>query len=471
MKKEEVDQPVIKASGLTLALNGGGDEMDNATIPVRWFLSEELARKSPKYLVFIDLKEGEFNFSDRGKRYVEKVDKSVKFIQLHCAGKHRLIVLAIENFEEAFSYLEESGRAEYKKDVHFELIKKNGKFNDCLAATYSDFVVPEELFASEPTSKIGKFFFNYLKWPGKKLTDECATRQQVILAIPKLPFFILWQILKGVAFLLYIVYMIVAPPILFFCGYCPISLSHWWSNIKNTFYKASNATLDIRAEAWNYKYLRLYSGYKKKGYYSYGKRMFISPLMAVLGLGIIYRLVLVSNHLFEISGDRMLIFVALISMFAILINLALVTRFFESKKEKQEVGTAIFLITVFVLWIISLVFVILNGPGKNGSAIIITVAFIFISIIILALIVIYIITGYSKKRQEKIKANEENETKKEKTKQELYQEYLLLNYTKTESKVNLDNLPKTFDGNETVKKFRVSFWTLKAKICRPYQIK
>lgn len=470
------EQPVAvveKPVHLTLVLNGGSDVMDNSTIPVRWFFSKELAEKSPEYLILFDQTENEFGLSHHGRRYVVKVEESVKFIQLHRAGKHRLTVLAFNNQDDALKYLVQDSRNEYKKDIQNSLVLKYGYIDDCLAANFVDYIVPGELFAKEPTSKLGKLVFHYLLWPRKKMTDECDMRKQALLAIPKLLIFVLWYALKITGFVLYLLYMIIAPMILFFIGYCPISLSHWWERIRDLVVSGEfSDCLEVRANGDSIDYLQLYHrDPKRKGHYNYEyirtKRMFVSPILLLLGLVTLGAIAILLPHIFESKGDVLLFFHIALGIFALILGFILIPRFVASN-NKEKTGVIIFFGWFAVCYILSFIFVILNinylVKGTTGRTIEIS------AIIVTAIALVVLAAFFIDKKSEKVKEVKEKKQKIErKSQEEKYKEYLLENYTTPESKVNLKKLPETFSGNNAIKKFRVDFWTLKAKICRPYQ--
>ncbi len=463
---EVVEKPVH----LTLVLNGGSEVMDNSTIPVRWFFSKELAERGPKYLVIADQTENEFDLPNNGRRYVVKVDESVKFIQLHRAGKHRVSVLALDNHNDALEYLVRDSRNTFKMEIYHNLIKRDGFLNGSLAANFMDFIVPDGLFAKEPTSKLGKLFFSYLLWPRKKMVDECDMRKQVILAIPKLLVFVLWYALKITGFVLYMIYMIIAPIALFFVGFSPISCSHWWRMIKDLVISGElYDCLEVRANGSQIKYLQLYhQNPNKEGYhYEYvkTKRMFISPMLLLFGLATLVTSVIITPHIFEVNGNMMLSFCFLLLFFAVILDLIITPRFVDDVLTTGIIiGLSFFIVCFILFW----VFVILNFNSIESDTIGGGIRK-FIFVISAIAVVIFIILRFINIKEKTQEAKTIKKQDEERSEEERYKEYLLQNYTIPESKVNLDTIPTTFDKNNTVKKFRVSFWTLKAKICRPYQ--
>lgn len=471
MKKKEKkshQDPVLKQEKpITLVLNGGSDEMDNSTIPVKWFFSKELAEKCPRYLVFVDQNESEFGIHDCGRRFIVKVEDSVEFVQFHRSGLHRLIVLAFVNHAVALEYLKKNSRTSFENWINADLVLKDGKIDGCLSATLVEFVVPKELFAQPPKSKIGLLLFRYLQWPRKNVVDECDTRRQVIFALPKLLVFIPWQVLKMIIFLLYVVYMLVAPPILFLFGRSPIHIIEWWGNIKDSIRCIWDFELDVRAKGSRNKYLYLYRGYSKNKYYSEGKRMFFAPIILLLGVSTLIFALTLLPHLFADDGGRISLLYPDLAFLTFFVSCAVSPRFIKNKEERSAVILSMVFIFLGLVWLLSLIFIIIHGFQGTPSSV--GVPFVIISLILLiaiAFICVFAVKGKIEAGKEKKKEIKEIQEEDEQTR---YKKYLLLNYTKPEAKVNLKNLPETFEGSEIIKKFRVSFWTLKAKICRPYE--
>lgn len=459
MKKNALKEPpkANKAPDITLVLNGGKDELDSATIPVQWFFSKELAENTPTHLILIDKTGGQFASQNKGRRYLVRVDQAVFFLQLHRSGPHRLSILAFNNYEKAVSHLLKCD-GNYKEAIDDQLIEVADAHNGALAGTSIEFTIPAEFFAQEPKSPIGKFFFWYLKWPNRKANDECSVRRAAIFALPKLPFFVAWWLLKFVGFILFLLYMLIAPGCAWFFGYQPICPTEWWERIKDAFLYTD---IDLNIYAGGQQYQR-YHGYKKLGYYEEGKKMWFSPMDITLYLLLLSIMGFIATKMFFI-GAYMIGFLLVLAIFVAIVN-AHSERLIKGWKKNNHWITCT-LVYLGLSWILSLIFTVINGiPAKDGP---IANDFIFLGLIVVTCAVLIVAIAFMKVVRSKKSTSKTEEKKPDPAL--AYRHYLLRHFTRPKNKVDLKQLPETFSSSQKARNFRVSFWTLKAKVCRPYE--
>lgn len=458
MKKNARKEPPTENNtpAITLTLNGGKDELDSATIPVQWFFSEELARNAPTHLILVDKTKGQFAAQNKGRRYLVRVDQAVLFLQLHRSGLHRLTVLAFNNYENAVSHLLKDGYG-YKEHIDDQLAAVADAHCGALAGATVEFNIPAEFFAQEPKNPIGKFFFWYLKWPNKKANDECSVRKAAIFALPKLPFFIAWWVIKFIGFIIFLTYMIIAPIVAILIGYQPICLTEWWERIRD-----AALYTDINLDIYAGERYQLYHSYRKFNCYQEGKKIWFSPIEIIFYLILLAGLVFAATKMF-ISGLYMLGFFLDLAIISVMIN----TNSERLSTEWKRSGAWLWVLLAYlaIVWLLSLIFTSINGfyvAEKRPTHDIISTAFVGLSLVVALLITVTIKSRKQRTKDDSIKKEEPDPAL-------AYRNYLLLNFTKPRNRVNLKQLPETFNSNQKARNFRVSYWALKAKVCRPYE--
>ena len=441
-----------KVPDLRIVLNGGSTQMDGATIPVKWFFSPELAERQPKYILLVDLNQSEEdsdNASRLGRRYVTKVEKAVKFVQVFRSGKHKMMALAFEDAATADVYLVKYNDGTYENNISVETIKANKNWGSSLAVCYMDFNVPKELFAKKPESKLGKIWWNYIFWPNRpKEKDECQTR--------KLSWFYSWMKfpLFLIANILYSLYTIVASIIAMIFGYCPIHSKALGYRLAHPV--MSNWSIDVRAnERWT-KFMKIYD---QHGNFT-GKRFWFTPIFLALLTGIVCLSIFLFPHA---QKDAFPLFIELIVsgiLFPLIVGLN-VRRFLADEDDAWGVG----IITSSIILTVSAIYILFwLAPQMDVANSIF--AYIFSGVIFLIIMILVYSTFFQDSVDDWI---HEIKRKREKKVKENYREYLLNNFTKPEKRVSLDNLPKTYDESNFKRDTVVKFWATKAKICRPYE--
>lgn len=462
VKLAVVEKVVEKPQDLTIILNGGGLEMQGATIPVRWHFSREMALQGPTHILLVDLTEAEAkeNISFGGRRYLVEVEKAAKFLQIFKSGKHIMVALAFRSLSAAAYFLvkEEEDKGLYEAPIYISLSRDNSLDSDChskkiLASTVIDFTVPSELFAKKPETKMAKLFFNYLYWPTRpKPTDECQVRKFAIFyALPKLPFFLLIN-------LLYTIYLPVASLTLLFFGYQSIGLGEIRRRILSPV--ASGYEWDV--------YVRGQSLTNAREIYENGRRAFKEIWFSPFHLTGFFSFLALSLWLF--AGFNSNVFfpgLTVLSMLGILTFLFLILKRFFDEDYVAIILVIIILLYSFAIGIIFLFFREIPETEYRYEYLCLYTIEIIVSGFLLLILLKSEITSTKWYRNNFTKAKESATKKSEKEK--VYSDYLLENFTILKKEVNLKNLPDTFEVNQFKRNLVIRFWSAKANVCKPYE--
>ncbi|MEK7630175.1 MAG: hypothetical protein AAB432_02205 [Patescibacteria group bacterium] len=96
-KKQSQEKQVTP--DIKLVLNGGSNILDTATVPVEWHFSDELIEKKPRYILICEHNDISFNeFKEiinyyHGRRHTFPVEDLVGYIQLCRPGQHHFIAI------------------------------------------------------------------------------------------------------------------------------------------------------------------------------------------------------------------------------------------------------------------------------------------------------------------------------------------------------------------------------------------
>lgn len=211
--------------GMEIVLNGGQPEMDSASIPIKWFFSDNTIKKNPRFIVVCEYNSREIqrenddacgHYYRQGRRYVFKVTDGVRHIPAHTPGYHRIIVLAI-----AIGYYNQDIKGVKRRYLSYNDNLYNTSIpceleEGVVAATIVDFYVPEELFAEKPKSILGKALWWWVNFCFKASPiNQCRYRRRMLFAFLVQPIY--W--LFGGFF--HALYVFLASIIVFFFGYRP----------------------------------------------------------------------------------------------------------------------------------------------------------------------------------------------------------------------------------------------------------
>lgn len=220
MTKNEADVKATQGN-IRLVLNGGDLTVENATIPIQWFFTDDLIERRPTRVLLIeqDQYEIEEDYGGcRGARIMYKITDIVSFLQLFSPGKHRIAVLALNDKPSKMEYLDAYGNRCWKSNIFFTNIAeaiKSGDFTnvagaDVVGATIVEIDVPEELFAPKPQTWFGKKVRTWVnRWHKNPPRDECEYRGRLLFAFTTQP--ILFVIGHVVKFALQVFMSIVVP--------------------------------------------------------------------------------------------------------------------------------------------------------------------------------------------------------------------------------------------------------------------
>lgn len=424
--------------GVELVLNGGKKEMDAATIPIRWFFSDEVIAKNPKRLIFFEQNKREaksYEAGNLGRRYVCDVSLGVMFIQLFSPGYHRIMVMLIDDERSPSAFLKTTGNDHYEISAPWASAEDNDWLENAniLAAAVVEFVVPKELFAKEPETRFEKIVWKWVNlWYKKqKPRDECEYRGRKFLAFTLKPvlglLWLLWFLIrKPFAAVFGSLYLIITSVAVFFIGFRP---STPWSGFWNYLRGREGFNMDVMIR-------------KSRDGETYGYRIWYQEEE---GGKLVQRKMIVAP--WEVA--------VIPSMIIVILNTPQLT-VFSGKLFVEIIGTLLMLLfsAVLIIWL-SRLFLWLRGKLFSVSA------------EILAERKEQQIEAAIKKRSERAAKRKALAEKRERA----YQDWLRANYSlgKNSGKVILSEVPPALRKDERiVQVFKTSFWALKAKICRPY---
>lgn len=236
-------QPLPKED-FSIVLNGGKDQLDDATVPFSPYFGEDVARQKPTHILVLDLHYGLYSHvrdiepheflnttydyylnesvRARGERYLFEVQQ-ISHLQFHRPGEHNLIFVALDlsnGSPKAFrnKFLKRE-RADYEERMDFsslypgKSIHAGGKFVKVLGYHEAVITIPKDFFAPEPETPFQKGVNNWVNWLYKsKPIDECDYRNRAIWAFTVKPF--LWISL----FVLRLAALLIATPLIFLAG-------------------------------------------------------------------------------------------------------------------------------------------------------------------------------------------------------------------------------------------------------------
>jgi len=450
-----------KEAGLTVAvkkpkprveivLNGGKDELDSATVPIRWWFSEEAIEKEPEYLIFYEqnvkeIENDSYYSGTRGRRYVCKVSDGVKFLQILSPGHHRLMVVAVggEDAERAIKrYMNKDGKYSFQNSMDFEKAESNRDFlqgSEFIASTVLEFEVPAELFAKKPETRFSKAVWKWAHFFIKDVpVDECHYRKQLIFAFTIQPFLALLMYAAGaMAGSLYASYVLLASLAVLFIGYRPRPIfSEMWSALllrrekewevrrykyRQYWLRPEQLTAKSIYRLWSYKENMGLTGSK---WYTYRYiPLPLTPVFLALTAGFVFLMVNSASRLNSVTSFSW-------------------SNFFLS-------FFLYFVIPVAVVWFIAWYMLLPGNKVKRQEA----------------------KWEKNRHREERVRERKVEFAKAEKIRAQRRQKWLSDNFgvSKRVDKVVLSEVPTppNFPG-KIVQRFYVGFWAAKARVCKPF---
>jgi len=434
---------VAKKTDLKVVLNGGSDTMDAATIPIQWSFSDKVIAKNPTYIVIVVQNRREADDIDNsqrnGQRYACKISKAVKLIQLFTPGYHRITVLALagEEAKKNVDRLLEVWASGYQNSVNYNSVEVGEvvllRFS-VVAATTAEFDIPKELFAKKPETNFQKKLWKYVNlFFSKDPKDQCAYRKRKIFAFTLQPPLVLIglsiKLSGGVAYALYV---LIASLVAFFFGYKPMPII---SGVKDAFlykreggFRKGNVYYDTNK--WvvtRYGEYRLWKKSVNKNGFRYDAHDVNMPVTGIELCGVI---VLIS-------------FIYLLVKTGVLVGLLYTGTVIVA-------GIILAVVTYYLLDRFVTIPRLFGLIPKRSAA----------KKELLRL-----------KRLAEEKAKKRQKEKEKKIFEQLYNEWLSknLNIASAPERVDLKKIPKPIGkGARVVQYFRVNYWTLKIKMCRPF---
>ncbi|MFA6458889.1 MAG: hypothetical protein WCV79_00605 [Candidatus Paceibacterota bacterium] len=419
------------ANDLQVVLNGGSKVMESATIPFRWFFSDEIIEKQPTELLVIDQSAWEMKSPDTdrlGERRIVSISRGSDFLQFTSPGHHRLAFIALRNLTSADQYsdwkksiFKQNFQNDYRQAIDWEQLEECNLSCDpndyIVAVTIVEIDVPKEFFAVRSDNPISEFIWKWAnRWFEVLPRDECAYRKRLIWAFTlQPPVFLIGHILKYVAALVCSVCLPISKIAVLWAGYRPLPLFADISKLWAWKWEPSNIEWDPRR---NNTY-RQWIGYGDPGY---NKEK--GPVeMPITG--------------FEVTALSMIL-----GMFALLVYFVWLLL---PLLPNLESFVTIFL-GCFFCFLVCVVFFSKNDVISR--------------------------TKWWKKMT-KWQSNRNNRRKwvrkLETQKPVLYFEWLRAtsHISKVPLRVEIGQLPEAF-RNKTLQKARITFWAIKREVCRPF---
>lgn len=419
--KEEPGVPHSLDAGIRLVLNGGNPIMEQATIPIQWFFSKEVAAKRPTHILIIEQDSKEIDDPFEGSRYLYKITDRVGVIQVFSPGRHRILALAL-NDSKGPDYLEKDSRRRYNKSIRATDIVGGSELTgnvaintyfsrigeDVVGAAIQEVEVPEELFARKPGGPLRETIWRWTnRWFSTPPRDQCEYRTRLIWAFTVQPLlFAIGMILRySIAFLCTVLLPLLRAVVLF-CGFRPVPFFAGIKEIWRWEYDAESEETLFRYDHWQYR------AWEWSYYRGTTKRMPITGIEILAVLGIIWQAV----------------------------------KFYRWDTE-------VFYQVAIVL-----------------DSVLIAIGAVMAFIMLRALLNNWIQDCKDKEREQKIKELERLKSRPiEAQPLDNYSRWLTTNLTSHLAPVRVDlrKLPPAYKMG-VVQKFRVGFWNVKMKICRPF---
>lgn len=458
----------VQIENLKVVLNGGSDIMESATIPFQWFFSDRVIEQQPTHLLVIDQTGAESrgpNDEHLGERCIAFISHGSDFLQFTSPGRHRMAFIAckwpLNNVEPTLTYTAIFLRMQpfggYNYGIRWTDIERLSQGVDnmmtgleAVAAAIVEVEVPQEFFAQKPESAFGRKLWDWVNlWHQRSPRDECGFRKRMLLAFTIQPPVV--AVLKVLQFGLYAplasLFLILARCISFFVGYRPVpifqDLSQFWE------WQWS----DPQECEWNVRRWGRGHSYDSYGVWipHYEAADEKARYMPITGSEIVGIVVGCASWILASSG---------------------------------------------VIWAVANFYL---PYGQLASVLLLTTLFACVGFFLFGIVVEAVTkrlkekewykrlcntlsrwrdawrTWRGDKRQHKRVQAEVTETKQKleerRTKQRhfLYFEWLReeLHISKTPPRVEIKKLPPAFKGR-AIQRFRVKYWDIKSRICRPY---
>lgn len=232
-------------SSVKVVLNGGKLTLDDATVPFQIGFDESVTQKKPTHILVIDITGNMYRDLDDGeKERRDDTSNSertlfelqpINYLQFHKPGRHHLIFILVSKMNKN---LRQSALGKtsyrYREDIWLSSIESNDALDYQVAYAEEIVDVPEEFFASKPKTAWQEKMWKWNnKWFSIEPIDQCDYRKRLIVSHTIQP--IVWIagfLLRLVIFLVLHVLNFIIRFIVFLFGYQSVS---FFTNLKENF--------------------------------------------------------------------------------------------------------------------------------------------------------------------------------------------------------------------------------------------
>jgi hypothetical protein len=251
------------AKPFSVSINVGRGILDSRIISVEWSFNRDFfLDKNPTHVLISEQSDVEahaqnFNNNVNGRRYLVPVSKMTKLLRVPSSGRHRLRIFAFDlsnkwNLAKASLCLNKNNAGCYTKEASEIFFQEIG----LKVCNYEEkyFSISDRVFFKRPGTEFENVIWNYLAWPNKerfdkRLVSELYLPKAIVSGLLKLPLFIIWQLVKLVCSVIYAAYLIVAPGVIFFFGYCPKKPKDIIKKYFAVLFKDDDDPADVRYQA------------------------------------------------------------------------------------------------------------------------------------------------------------------------------------------------------------------------------
>lgn len=507
-------------SSVKVVLNGGHQELDDATIPFTMGFDESIAKREPTHVLVIDFSDwyatenNIYSLSASGERRIYELN-AINYIQFHRPGCHRLVFILFHNMtrgQKKTILQKGSLRSYYENKIYLD----NAARTQLNTVGYCEDLVeiPQHFFAVAPKTGLKKHWHTWVnRWFLTRPVDECEFRKRAILASTVQP--IVWMLsflLRLIPALVLMIGCSVLVTLALLCGQQAELIV--WKNIGSIGW---DFLFLYPRQGWadTFDLINQYSDetdYMKIKHYKIGKLEFKVPIslggLAIQLIGWGYFVTYIISYFqnwHNLSGEAEPLVRSLIVGSLVTVDLALIldTMPYEkvqkwAKEKFREKYPKTVYGYLWKVWFISLLAFLITQPQWGVILNVITQITLswVIVIILIGLAATLFFSGKKifkfisknlsklhrqfdetipgKALKKAILANRERcrniGTVPKPVLKQTYADWLgenmNINYLPT--KVDVTKVIAPTKAKEKVLRFRVSFWRLKSKVCRPY---
>lgn len=191
-------QPVPKNPyGFELVINNGSDQLDSATLPIRWYATDiNLLRRTPKYILIIEQTKQEYKSPNSGQNGIRRIvpfEDGINYLQVTKPGEHVITFIVFPELdgESKQEIHKRDGVSFYKNHIEPDFLKAKYTANEngflfnlfFTAIAQVEVNIPQELFAEKPKTWFREAMWTWVnRWYETSPRDECVYRKRMIFA-------------------------------------------------------------------------------------------------------------------------------------------------------------------------------------------------------------------------------------------------------------------------------------------------